>query len=117
MARVAVVQHAPVVLDRQATLVHAAAWVGEAAREGACLVVFPEAFVPGYPSWMWRLRPGPEMAWAEQIHARQLAQAVDLSAAPCMLETLQQAAREHGVGIVCGLQERDSQGSGSTLFN
>jgi nitrilase len=29
----------------------------QAANEGARLVVFPEAFVPGYPDWVWRSRP------------------------------------------------------------
>ena len=117
MARIAIVQQAPVVLDRDATVARAAGWAAAAARGGAGLVVFPEAFVPGYPSWMWRLRPGPEMALAEQIHARLLAQALDLCAAPHALEPLQQAAREHGIAIVCGLHERDSQCSRSTLYN
>ena len=33
-----------------------------AAAAGARLVVFPETFVPGYPAWIWRLRPGSDMA-------------------------------------------------------
>ena len=57
-ARVAVVQHPPVLLDRQATLARAVELAEQAARGGASLVVFPEAFVPGYPTWVWRLRPG-----------------------------------------------------------
>ena len=59
MARVAVIQRPPVWLDREATLRAAVASVQEAAREGAQLLVFPEAFVPGYPAWIWRLRPAP----------------------------------------------------------
>jgi nitrilase len=49
MARVAVIQHAPVFLERAATLASAVAAVGEAAAREARLVVFPETFVPGYP--------------------------------------------------------------------
>jgi hypothetical protein len=29
-----------------------------AAQAGASLIVFPEAYVPGYPTWIWRLRLG-----------------------------------------------------------
>ncbi len=115
MARIAIVQQAPVMLDRDATLAAAATLATEAARAGAHLVVFPEAFVPGYPAWIWRLRPGPDMGPSEQIHARLRAQAVDLSAGH--LAPLQQAAREHAITVVCGLHERDAESSRSTLFN
>jgi nitrilase len=60
--RVAVVQVPPVVLDRDGTLARAVARADEAADAGAKLVAFPEAFVPGYPDWVWRLRPGPDYA-------------------------------------------------------
>jgi nitrilase len=62
MPRVAVVQKPPVLLDRARTLSGAVASVAEAAAGGAKLVVFPEAFVPGYPVWLWRLRPGSDGA-------------------------------------------------------
>lgn len=113
--RIAIVQHAPKVLDREATLAFGASLATEAAREGAKLIVFPEAFVPGYPAWAWRLRPGQDMSLAEQIHARLLANAVDLSTDS--LAPLQQVAREQGVTIVCGLHERDAEFSRATLYN
>jgi predicted amidohydrolase len=47
---VACVQAEPVVLDRDATLENQAALTAEAAAAGAGIVVFPEAFVPAYPS-------------------------------------------------------------------
>jgi nitrilase len=50
---VACVQVEPVVLDREATLERLAERAAEAAGEGAGLVVFPEAFVPAYPSSVW----------------------------------------------------------------
>ena len=115
MARIAIVQQAPAMLDRDATLARATLLAAEAARDGARLVAFPEAFIPGYPAWIWRLRPGPDMRLAEQIHARLLAQAVDVAAG--QLAPLQQAAREHAITIVCGLHERDAQSSRTTLYN
>ena len=47
--RAAVVQAAPVAFDREATLDRVARWTAKAATQGAELVVFPEAFVSGYP--------------------------------------------------------------------
>src|SRR6202171_5054420 len=47
--KAAVVQAAPVVFDRERTLKKVQALVAEAARQGARLVVFPEAFVSAYP--------------------------------------------------------------------
>ena len=115
MTRVAIIQQAPVFLDRAATLSKAVSAVQEAAGAGARLIVFPEAFVPGYPAWIWRLRPGPDMALTERLHARLRAQAVDLSGDD--LAPLREAAAQHGVTIVCGMQERDSEFSRSTLYN
>ena len=51
MMRVAAVQHAPVYLDREATLAKVVTLIEEAAAEGAELLAFHETYVAGYPSW------------------------------------------------------------------
>jgi nitrilase len=48
--KVAAVQAASVVLDREATLAKLAALAERAADMGARIIVFPEAFVPAYPA-------------------------------------------------------------------
>src|SRR5258708_13709596 len=58
LVRVAAVQAAPVYLDRQATVAKVADLVAEAARRGANVIVFPEAFIPAYPDWIWRVPTG-----------------------------------------------------------
>jgi nitrilase len=115
MPRIAIVQRAPAFLDRGATLELAVAAVDEAAQAGARLIVFPEAFVPGYPAWIWRLRPGSDMALTEQLHARLRANAVSLAGDD--LAPLAQAARRNTACVVCGVNERDAQFSGGTLYN
>src|SRR2546428_12712892 len=50
---VACVQAEPVILDRDATIEKLAAIAGEASDNGAKLLVFPEAFIPAYPSSIW----------------------------------------------------------------
>ena len=52
----AAVQDSPVLLDRAATLDRVDELTDRAAEQGAQLVVFPEAFVPGPPVWMMRCR-------------------------------------------------------------
>lgn len=49
LVRVAVVQAAPVMYDREATVAKAAHLITEAGAGGAQLVLLPEAFVPAYP--------------------------------------------------------------------
>jgi len=111
----AVSQRPPVLLDLKASLDVALEALDEAAAEGARLVVFPEAFLPGYPTWIWRLRPGGDMDVGNEIHARLRANAVDL--ARDGLAPLRRAARDKGLLLVVGFHEIDSRYSGTTLFN
>jgi nitrilase len=115
MPRIAVVQRPPVLLDRERTLQAAVAAVGEAARGGAKLIVFPEAFVPGYPVWVWRLKPGADMSLAGALHALLLDNAVSIKRGD--LAPLCAAATEHGATVVCGMHERDEDFSRGTLYN
>jgi len=113
--RVAVVQVPPVVLDRAATLERAVAKIDEAAADGAKLVAFPEAFVPGYPDWIWRLRPMPDFSRASEIWGRFLPETVDLEHDD--LGPLRKSARDHGITITTGITERDGRFSRATVYN
>jgi nitrilase len=79
MFKFAVVQQPPVVLDRVQTVNSAASHVAEAAAMGASLVVFPETFIPCYPVWIWRLRPGTDAALTSTLHTRLLENSVRVS--------------------------------------
>jgi hypothetical protein len=79
LSKVAITQRPPVLLDLGASLNCALAIVEETADAGAQLIVFPEAFLPGYPTWIWRLKPGGDMGLGNEIHARLRANAVDVS--------------------------------------
>lgn len=115
MPQLAVVQKAPVFLDKLKTIELAVASIEEAAANGADLVVFTECFIPGYPAWIWRLRPGGDWNTAETLHQRLLNHAVRLDSND--LVPLFDAARKHQLTIVCGIEERDSQLSQATLYN
>ena len=102
-------------LDKRRTLETAAARIEEAAGNGAELVVFTEAFIPGYPTWVWRLRPGGDWNLSETLHARLLKNAVDTESDD--LIPLYDAARRMAVTLVCGIEERDNSLSPPTLYN
>jgi nitrilase len=115
MAKIAIIQQAPRVLDHEATLDKAVGYIKEAATQGALLVVFPEAFVPGYPAWIWRLRPGADWNLSEQIHQRLLENSVDLAREG--LAKISAAACDTGVTVVIGINERDGSAGRTTLYN
>jgi nitrilase len=113
--RVAIVQQPPVLLDRAATIDVALRHLQAAAGSGARLVVFPETFVPGYPAWIWRLRPGDDYDLTGEIYQRLVDNSVDLAADG--LRLLREAAAELRLVVVCGLHERDGEFGRSTLYN
>lgn len=115
MTKAAIVQKAPVFLEKEKTIASAVGLVTEAATSGANLVIFTEAYIPGYPAWMWRLRPGGDWSLSEEIHARLLQNAVNLESND--LAPLYDAASQHKVTIVCGMNERESKLSQATLYN
>ena len=99
---VAAVQAAYVLMDRDATIDRVAALTAEAAANGAKLVVFPEAFVPGDPIWkdsgiIW---DGDE-AWYSML----VDQAIVVPSEAT--ERLGAIAAKHGVTLVVGVDERD----------
>jgi nitrilase len=112
---VACIQAEPAVLDREATVDRLVRLAAEAAGAGARLLVFPEAFVPAYPSSVWArafagwAEPGAKEAFA--LLARESV------AVPGEAEArIGGAAREHGVWIVTGVTEIDPERP-STLYN
>jgi nitrilase len=115
MNKIAIVQTSPVFLDKHKTIKLAVAKVEEAASNGAELVVFTEAFIPGYPTWIWRLRPGGDWNLSEELHQRLLTNAVKMESDD--LDPLYEVARKHHVTVVCGIEERDSELSQTTLYN
>ena len=112
--KVGVVQATPVFLNLGATLAKAIDLIRQAAKEGARLVVFPEAFLPSYPDWIWAIPAGEEQLLG-QLHAELLANSVSVPDATT--ETLCSVAREHGIHVVMGVNERNSEASGGSLYN
>lgn len=115
MSKLAVVQTSPIFLERKKTIGEAVSLITDAAANGAEPIIFTETFIPAYPVWIWRLRPGSDWGVNEELHARLLQNAVDLDNE--QLNPLFAAAKEYSVTIVCGMVERDSGLSRATLYN
>jgi nitrilase len=113
--RVACCQVEPVVLDREATLEKLARVAAEAAGEGAELLVFPETFVPAYPSSAWaKALAGWADPSAKQAFAVLARESVAVPGEACT--RLGEIAREHGVWLVTGVNEIDPDRPG-TIYN
>jgi len=113
--KVAISQKPPVLLDLEASINQAVETINQVAKEGAQLIVFPEAFLPGYPTWIWRLRPGGDIALGNTIHTKLRNNSVNIANGD--LDRVCEAAAKNNIVVVIGMNEIDSEFSGTTLFN
>ena len=112
--KIAAVQAASVFLARDACIEKACGLIREDASAGAKLVVFPEAFVPGYPVWVWFIAPGkthPLRKLYSELHRN------SITIPGPETDRLGEVAKENGVTICIGVNERNSEASDSTLYN
>jgi nitrilase len=113
--RVAVVQAAAALFQRDATLEKAERLTREAAAQGANLILFPEAFIPAYPRGL----SFGTIVGARTLEGRRLWQvywdnAVEVPGP--VTEALGEAARQAEAYLAIGVVERDSQFSRGTLY-
>jgi nitrilase len=113
--RVACVQAEPAILDRDGTIEKVAALTRDAAADGAKLVVFPETFVPAYPSSRWAKALA---GWADPKakEAFALLRRESLEVPGPAERRLGEIAREHEVWLVTGVNEIDPERPG-TIYN
>jgi nitrilase len=111
----ACVQVEPAIFDRAATIDRVATWTAEAAGNGAGLVVFPETFVPAYPTSAWaKAFAGWAEPGAKETFALLHRESLEVPGPDA--DRLGQIAREHGVWLVIGVNEVDPERPG-TLYN
>ena len=109
--KAASVQATPVFLDLDATLKKAIALIEEASSEGAGLIVFPEAFLPTYPDWVWRGTVWDDVA--QTLYGRLLDSSVVVPGP--VTEAIGEAAARAGSYVTMGVNEREEHGG--TIFN
>jgi predicted amidohydrolase len=116
--KVAIVQAAPVFMNLAASLDLAVKLIGEAASQGAKLIVFGETWLPGYPAWLdycptaalWNHEP------TKDVYAELRRNSLSLNSDET--QQLARAAADHQIVLVIGVNERVDSGPGNgTLYN
>jgi nitrilase len=113
--KAAVVQASPLLFDREATVEKTCALTLEAARQGAKLVLFPEAFIPAYPRGLsFGTVVGSRTPAGRHTWQAYWANAVDVPGPA--VTALSNATRQAGVYLMVGVVERDTRFSRGTLY-
>lgn len=107
----ATVQASPVFLDKDKTIKKVCKIIKEAKKNGADLVVFPEAFIPTYPFWPKDLGFGPERKLTMDAHMELHKNSVDVPGKD--IEIISKTVKKEKIYVVIGVNERD----GGTLYN
>jgi len=112
--KIAAAQLTPVFLNKEETIEKACKAILEAGKNGAKVIVFPEAFISGYPDWVW-LIPNSKGAELNELYVKLVENAVSIP--DNSTNQLCEAAKKAGISVVIGMHERNSETSGSSLFN
>jgi len=113
--KVAVVQAAPVLFDREATVEKACGLIEQAAERNAQLILFPEAFIPAYPRGLaFGTVVGSRSPVGRSIWQRYWENTVEVPGPAT--RKLGEAARKAGAYLAIGVIERDGQRSNGTVY-
>jgi nitrilase len=115
LVRVAVVQAAPILFDREATVEKASHLIAEAGSQGSRLILFPEAFIPAYPRGLsFGIVVGSRSPAGRRTWERYWANAVEVPGEAT--QALGNAALQANAYLAVGVIERDTQFSRGTLY-
>ncbi|MGE5446651.1 MAG: carbon-nitrogen hydrolase family protein [Ignavibacteriales bacterium] len=112
--KVAVVQAAPVFMDKERTIEKACKLIKEAGRNRAELIAFSEAFIPTYPAYYTVGYETNPHEWTDYMIALQDNSVVIPGEDT---EILGQAAKEAGAYVVIGCNELDNRQGSCTVYN
>ena len=113
--KVAVVQAAPVLFDREATVDKACGLIEKAAERKAQLILFPEAFIPAYPRGLaFGTVVGSRSPVGRSIWQRYWENTVEVPGPAT--RKLGEAAGKANVYLAIGVIERDTQRSKGTVY-
>jgi nitrilase len=110
--RVAVVQAAPVFLDREGSAAKAIGFIEDAGRQDIDLLAFPEGFIPAHPVW-YHFHPATgreSLRMATELFKN------SVEVPGPTVDALNDAARRAGVNVVMGVCEKRPATTG-TMFN
>jgi nitrilase len=115
LVKVAVAQLGSVLMDRDASIDKACQYIIEASKNGAQILVFPEAFISGYPRGLrFDSAIGSRGARGKQDWVRYWNSSVPVPGEP--LQKLADAINKAKLYVVIGVVEQEWRGSRGTLY-
>ncbi len=114
MFNIAAAQLTPVFLNKEKTVEKACDAIAEAGEKSSKLIVFPEAFIAGYPDWVW-LVPNSNGAVLNELYVKLVDNAVSIP--DNTTDKLCKAAKSAKINVVIGMHERNSETSNTSLYN
>ncbi len=115
MVKVAVVQAASVLFDREASTEKTCRLIREASAQGARLILFPEAFIPVYPRGLsFGMVVGSRTPEGRKVWGRYWENSVEVPGPVC--DAIGEAARKADAYVAVGVMERDGDFGGGTLY-
>lgn len=115
LVKVAVVQAAPILFDKDATVEKTCKLIKEAASNGARLILFPEAFIPAYPRGLsFGFKVGSRSKEGKKLWQRYWKNAMDVPGPET--QRIGEIAGQMGAYVALGVIERDSEFSKGTLY-
>jgi len=112
--KIAAAQLTPVFLNKEKTVEKACDAIQEAGENGAKVIVFPEAYISGYPDWVW-LIPNSKGAELNELYIQLVENAVSLQ--DNTKDKLCKAAKSASINVVMGMHERNTEYSDASLYN
>ncbi len=112
--KIAAAQLSPIFLNKEKTIEKACKAIAEAGEKGAKLIVFPEAFISGYPDWVW-LIPNSKGADLNKLYLKLVENAI--SVPDDSTTKLCKAAKVANINIVMGMHEKNTETSNASLYN
>ena len=104
--RVAVIQAAPVIMNKEATVEKVISLTNQAAADGAEIVVFPEAFIPAYPRGLsFKTKVGSRSKEGKEDWFRYWKNSVQVPGKTT--EKLAKLAKENNIYLVIGVIEKE----------
>lgn len=99
--KVAAVQAVPAFLNLKGSVAKTCRLIEQAAETGARIVAFPEAWIPGYPWWIWLDSPAWGFQFVERYHANSLV------ADSAEMDEIRRCVEKAKIHAVIGVSERD----------
>jgi nitrilase len=112
--RISAAQFSPIFLNKEKTVEKACNVISEAGQKGAELIIFPEAFIPGYPDWVWLVQNS-KSAELNELYVKLVKNAISIQ--DDSTSELCKAARIANTNVIIGINELNSETSNASLYN